>query len=71
MNVQKIVSCILLVVSTLAILCALLTNSSDWVVYVIAILCIPFWILGLGFLTMAKPRKDDEAERIKEPFTGY
>ena len=44
---------------------------ASWIVYVIAIFGIPLWILGLGLLTMAKPRKDDKEERIKEPFTGY
>ena len=55
MDIQKIISIILLAIATL----------------VIAIFGIPFWVLGLGLLTMAKPRKDDKEERIKEPFTGY
>lgn len=71
MFIQKIVSSMLLVVSTLIILYALIVNLDDWIIYVVAILGIPFWILGLGLLTMAKPRKDDKKERIKEPFTGY
>ena len=55
----------------LVILAALIFDMASWAVYVIAIFGIPFWVLGLGLLTMAKPRKDDKEERIKEPFTGY
>lgn len=55
----------------MAILAALIFDMASWAVYVIAIFGIPFWVLGLGLLTMAKPRKDDKEERIKEPFTGY
>ena len=68
MDIQKIISIILLAISTLA---ALIFDMAGWAVYVIAIFGIPFWVLGLGLLTMAKPRKDDKEERIKEPFTGY
>ena len=62
MDIQKIISIILLAISTLAILAALIFDMASWAVYVIAIFGIP---------TMAKPRKDDKEERIKEPFTGY
>lgn len=71
MDIQKIISIILFAISTLAILAALIFDMASWAVYVIAIFGIPFWVLGLGLLTMAKPRKDDKEERIKEPFTGY
>lgn len=71
MDIQKIISIILLAISTLAILAALIFDMASWAVYVIAIFGIPFWVLGLGLLTMAQPRKDDKEERIKEPFTGY
>lgn len=71
MDIQKIISIILLAISTLAILAALIFDMASWAVYVIAIFGIPLWILGLGLLTMAKPRKDDKEERIKELFTGY
>ena len=71
MNVQKILSIILLVITTLAIVYALIIDLADWIVYIIAVLGIPLWILSFGLLTMAKPRKDDEKERVKEPFTGY
>lgn len=71
MDIQKILSIILLVITTLAIVYALIIDLADWIVYIIAILGIPLWILSFGLLTMAKPRKDDAEERIKEPFTGY
>lgn len=57
MDIQKIISIILLAISTLAILAALIFDMASWAVYVIAIFGIPLWILGLGLLTMAKPRK--------------
>ena len=71
MDVQKILSIILLVITTLAIVYALIIDLADWIVYIIAVLGIPLWILSFGLLTMAKPRKNDEKERVKEPFTGY
>ncbi len=71
MDVQKILSIILLVITTLAIVFALIIDLADWIVYIIAILGIPLWILSFGLLTMAKPRKDDKEDRVKEPFTGY
>ncbi len=71
MDVQKILSIILLVITTLAIVYALIIDLADWIVYIIAILGIPLWILSFGLLTMAKPRKDDKEDRVKEPFTGY
>ncbi len=71
MDGQKITSIILLIISTLAILAALIISMADWIVYIIAIFGIPIWVLSVGLLTMAKPRKEDKEERIKEPFTGY
>ena len=68
---QKIISIILLVFSTIAILACLVVNFDAWIVYTVAIFGIPTWILSLGLLTMAKPDPDDAEERIKEPFTGY
>jgi len=64
-------SYILLTVSAIAILYALIFNPADWIVYTIAILCIPFFVLSFGLLTMSKPIKDEEEERIEEPFIGY
>lgn len=57
MNKLKTVSSILLIISTIAILYALIFNPADWIVYAVAIVFIPFFILSLGLLTMAKPKK--------------
>ena len=71
MTSQKTICSILLILSTIAILYALICTIPVCVVYAIAIICIPLGILSLGLITMAKPRKEDEEERVKEPFTGY
>ena len=68
---QKITCIILLIISTLAILACLVVNFAVWIVYLVAIIGIPLWVLSLGLLTMAKPRPEDAEERVKEPFTGY
>ena len=68
---QKIVSIVLLVLSTIAILACLVIDFEVWIVYTIAIFGIPAWILSLGLLTMAKPKPEDVEGRLKEPFTGY
>ena len=71
MNKTKVARGILLVVSIIMILYALIFTPDDWIVYAIAIIFIPFFILSLGLLTMAKPKKDEKEERIQEPFIGY
>ena len=68
---QKITCIVLLIISTIAILACLVLNLKDWIVYLVAIIGIPLWVLSIGLLTMAKPRPEDEEERVKEPFTGY
>ena len=68
---QKSLCIILLIISTIAILACLFINFKDWIVYTVAIIGIPLWVLSFGLLTMAKPRAEDEEERVKEPFTGY
>ena len=68
---QKITCIILLALSTLAILACLIVEFEAWIVYSVAIFGIPVWVLSLGLLTMAKPKPEDEEERVKEPFTGY
>ena len=68
---QKIISIILLVLSTIAILACLVINFDVWIVYTVAIFGIPTWVLSLGLLTMAKPKAEDAEERVTEPFTGY
>ena len=69
--VNKILCSVLLIISTIAILACLVVNFEDWIVYLVAIIGIPLWVLSIGLLTMAKPRAEDEEERVKEPFTGY
>ena len=71
MDSQKGLYIVLLALSTIAILACLVINFDAWIVYAVAIFGIPLWVLSLGLLTMAKPRPDDEEERVKEPFTGY
>lgn len=71
MNSQKMISIILLVLSTIAILACLIIDFEAWIVYTVAIFGIPAWVLSLGLLTMAKPKPEDAEERVKEPFTGY
>ena len=68
---QKSLCIILLIISTIAILACLVINFDAWIVYLIAIIGIPLWVLSFGLLTMAKPRAEDAEERVKEPFTGY
>ena len=68
---QKSLCIILLIISTIAILACLVINFQDWIVYLVAIIGIPLWVLSFGLLTMARPRAEDEEERVKEPFTGY
>ena len=67
---QKVISIILLVLSTIAILACLIIDFDAWIVYTVAIFAIPAWILSLGLLTMAKPKPEDVEGRLKEPFTG-
>ena len=69
--VNKTLCIILLIISTIAILTCLVVNFEAWIVYLIAIISIPLWVLSFGLLTMAKPRAEDAEERVKEPFTGY
>ena len=69
--VNKTLCIILLIISTIAILICLDVNYEAWIVYLIAIIGIPLWVLSFGLLTMAKPREEDVEERVKEPFTGY
>ena len=68
---QKIISIIVLVLSTISILACLVINFDAWIVYAVAMFAIPAWVLSLGLLTMAKPKPEDEEGRLKEPFTGY
>lgn len=71
MNKLMISSYLLLIISILLILYALIFNPADWIVYGIAIVFIPIFILSLGLITMAKGKKEEEEERREEPFIGY
>jgi energy-converting hydrogenase A subunit I len=68
---QKSLCIVLLIISTISILACLVMNFEAWIVYLVAIIGIPLWVLSFGLLTMAKPREEDKEERVKEPFTGY
>jgi len=71
MNKLKITSYSLLIISIVMILYALIFTPFDWIVYAVAIVFIPIFILSLGFITMAKAKKDEQEERKEEPFIGY
>jgi energy-converting hydrogenase A subunit I len=62
---------LLFVISTVLILYCLLFNPVAWIVYTIAIVFIPLFILSFALITMANPKKDEEEDRVREPFIGY
>ena len=70
-NKLMLTSCSLLIISLLLILYALIFSPSDWIVYGIAIVFIPLFILSLGLITMAKAKREEMEERTEEPFIGY
>jgi energy-converting hydrogenase A subunit I len=53
------------------ILYAWIFSPEDWIVYGIAIVFIPIFILSFALITMAKGKKDEEEEKREEPFIGY
>jgi energy-converting hydrogenase A subunit I len=71
MNELKLISYLLLISSIVMILYALIFSPADWIIYAVAIVFIPIFILSFGLITMAKARKDEEEERKEEPFIGY
>ena len=71
MNKLMLTSCSLLIISLLLILYALIFSPSDWIVYGIAIVFIPLFILSLGLITMAKAKREEMEERTEEPVIGY
>ena len=71
MNRLKVYSYFLLIVSLLLMLYALIFNPSTWIVFCVAIVFIPIFILSLGLITMANGKKDEEEEKREEPFIGY
>ncbi|MDR3222339.1 MAG: SND2/TMEM208 family protein [Methanobrevibacter sp.] len=62
---------IILTVSLVFILYCLIFNPASWIVYSVAIVFIPLFILSFGLITMATPKKDEEEDRAREPFIGY
>ena len=64
-------SYILCIISALLIAYALILNPAYWIVYIIAIVFIPMFVLSFGFINMARAKKDEEEERREEPFIGY
>ena len=71
MNRLMFTSYLLLIMSLILMLYALIINPADWIVYGIAIVFIPLFILSLGLITMAKAKNEEEEERREEPFIGY
>ncbi|MDR0900381.1 MAG: DUF788 domain-containing protein [Methanobrevibacter sp.] len=71
MNKLMISSYLLLIISIISILYCLIFSPVDWIVYGIAIVFIPIFILSLGLITMAKAKKEEVEERREEPFIGY
>ncbi|MDR2830291.1 MAG: DUF788 domain-containing protein [Methanobrevibacter sp.] len=58
-------------ISTLLILYCLIFDPESWIVYSVAIVFIPLFILSFGLIAMATPEKDEEEDRVNEPFIGY
>ena len=71
MNRLMLSSYLLLLISVCMIMYALIFSPENWVVYGIAIVFIPIFILSLGLITMAKGKKEEEEEKREEPFIGY
>lgn len=67
----KLISYLMFVISVLGIAYALIFNPADWIVYGLAIVLIPVFILSLGLISMARSTKEEEDERVNEPFIGY
>jgi energy-converting hydrogenase A subunit I len=60
-----------MLISSVFLIYTLLFKQADWMVYGIAIIFIPLFILSLGLITMAKTKIEEEEERKEEPFIGY
>ena len=71
MNRLMLTSYLLMLISLIFIIIPLIFEQADWVIYGIAIVFIPIFILSLGLITMAKAKKEEEGERREEPFIGY
>lgn len=66
-----VINYVIFIVSTIAIIYALIFDPNYIVVYAIALICIPLSVLSFGFISMARGKKSDEEEKISEPFIGY
>ncbi|MEN6330105.1 MAG: DUF788 domain-containing protein [Methanobacteriaceae archaeon] len=71
MKTLTIISYLMFIISIAGIIYALAVNPPAWVVYAIAILFIPLFILSFGLIIMARGKKEEEDERAREPFIGY
>ena len=71
MDKLRLFSLIALIISIMGIVYALIFKTPAWIVYLISIFLIPVFLLAIGLLCMAKPIKDEEEERVFEPFIGY
>lgn len=71
MNRLMLTSYLIMLISVIFIIDTLIFKQPDWVIYGIAIIFIPLFILSLGLITMAKAKKEEEEERREEPFIGY
>ncbi|MCL2156756.1 MAG: DUF788 domain-containing protein [Methanobrevibacter sp.] len=71
MDRLKLTSYFIMIISSIFLIDALLFEQPDWAVYGIAIVFIPLFVLSLGLITMAKPKKEEKEERKEEPFIGY
>ena len=64
-------SYLIMLISSIFLINALIFKQADWIVYGIAIVFIPLFILSFGLMNMAKPKKEEKDERKEEPFIGY
>ncbi|MGL6297652.1 MAG: DUF788 domain-containing protein [Methanobacteriaceae archaeon] len=67
----NVLSYLILIISILSIGYCIIFPVANWIVYAIAIVFIPLFILSLGLVTMGVPKKEEEDERREEPFIGY
>ncbi|MCL2116070.1 MAG: DUF788 domain-containing protein [Methanobrevibacter sp.] len=71
MDRLMLTSYLIMLISLISLINALIFQQLDWIVYGIAIVFIPLFVLSLGLITMAKPKKEEKDERKEEPFIGY
>ncbi|MEN4006941.1 MAG: DUF788 domain-containing protein [Methanobacteriaceae archaeon] len=71
MDKMSTISSSVFIISVSFIVYALIFNPPEWMVIGISVAFIPLSILSFGLLIMAKPGKEEEEDRTKEPFIGY